>query len=90
MAGLIMGNVRNQSTVPREQRSEALHEHSAASFDALIDAIVALGFDEETAGRYASLIGDTPVLDSEGKIVVLDHNGKELFRIPLDYFNRMY
>lgn len=63
-------------------------EHSCESFYALIDAIKALGFDEKTAGRYAAWIGDTPIFDSGGKIVVEDDQGREIDRIALDYFGK--
>lgn len=56
------------------------------SFVALIKEIQAQGYDRNTAGRYAVLIGDTPTIDEEGKVVVMDGN-KEVARIrPLRFF----
>jgi ribulose-5-phosphate 4-epimerase/fuculose-1-phosphate aldolase len=63
-----------------------LHEHSPESFQELIDAIMALGYDERTAGHYAVLVGDTPVRDEQGRIVVCE-NGRELARLNLKYFD---
>lgn len=67
-----------------KRHTECLCEHSTETFYALIDSIVALGFDEATAAHYAALIGDTPILDEEGKVVVLDRAGKELARLALN------
>jgi len=41
-------------------------------FSRLVDAIMALGYDEETAADYAARIGDTPVRDENGLTVVDD------------------
>jgi hypothetical protein len=51
--------------------------------DELVKAIRALGYDEETAERYAVFIGDTPKVDETGKTVVIDDEGRELARIDL-------
>jgi hypothetical protein len=63
-----------------------LYEHTPESFQELIDAIMALGFDEKTASDYAMLIGDTPVIDEQGRVVVSE-NGRELARLKLSYFD---
>ena len=34
------------------------------------------GLDEETAGRYANLIGDCPEFDSDDRLVVRDEDGE--------------
>ena len=60
--------------------------HSKESFIELIKAIEGKGFDRETAGKFAVIIGDTPVFDETGNVVVIDDGGKELARFKLDYF----
>ena len=63
------------------------YEHSEESFFALVKAIEALGFDPQTASHYAYCIGDCPIKDSDGKIVVRDDHGKVIARIALSYFD---
>ncbi len=48
--------------------------------------IVALGYNEHTAAHYAALIGDTPCLDSDGRVVVMEH-GQVLARLRLKSFD---
>lgn len=67
--------------------SQNLYEHSAESFHTLIDAIAALGFNRKTAGYYAAQIGDTPVFDDAGRIVIQDDHGNVVDRLALDYFD---
>ena len=56
------------------------------AFEELIAEIVSQGYDQETAGRYASLIGDTPIADEQGNIVVMEI-GREIPRLkPLKFF----
>jgi hypothetical protein len=55
-------------------------------FVALIGEIKSLGYDEETASHYAALIGDTPVFDETGLLVVLEGDAV-LARLPLKYFD---
>lgn len=38
--------------------------------------IAAQGFDHATASRFAVLIGDTPIRDSAGRIIVQDEAGR--------------
>lgn len=38
----------------------------------LIAEIMAQGYDRKTAGRFAVLIGDTPVEDVAGNVIVMD------------------
>ena len=64
----------------------ALHDMDFAAFCELVSEIVALGFDEETAARYASLIGDLPTSDGAGNIIVRDEQGRELAQLPLKSF----
>ena len=40
------------------------------AFKALIAEIMTQGYDRETAGRYAGLIGHTPMSDARGNIVL--------------------
>lgn len=57
------------------------------SLDVLAAEIMALGYDEETAGDYAAYIGDLPIKDERGNIIVQDETGRELARLPLKFFN---
>ena len=57
------------------------------SLDELAAEIRGLGYDRRTAGHYAALIGDTPMGDDQGRIVVIDEQGKELARLPLKFFD---
>ena len=61
-------------------------EHSDESFRALFDSIMALGLDEATAARYACQIGDTPIIDADGRIVVMDDHGKVIARLAMARF----
>ena len=62
-------------------------EMSFDTFVNLADAIAAQGYDEATALKYAALIGDTPISDEAGNILVLDEKGQELARLaPLAKF----
>ena len=56
------------------------------AFEALIQEIERLGYDRETAERYAEIIGDIPVRGQDGKIVVIDDDGRELARLALRFF----
>lgn len=60
--------------------------HSSESFRELTDEIQSLGYDEETAARFAALIGDTPCFDSAGLVIVVDQDGAELARLLLSFF----
>jgi len=57
-------------------------------FNRLVDEIMAQGYDEETAARYAALIGDLPIIDdTDGKLLVME-NGQVLARLnPLKFFD---
>jgi ribulose-5-phosphate 4-epimerase/fuculose-1-phosphate aldolase len=56
-------------------------------FRELIEEIQSQGYSTETAGHYAALIGDTPLVDEQGRFVVIDNDGKELARLqPLKFF----
>jgi hypothetical protein len=44
--------------------------------------IAAQGFDHATASQFAVLIGDTPIRDSAGRIVVQDDAGRILATLP--------
>ena len=43
--------------------------------------IMEQGFDRKTAGYYAAMIGDTPLSDEQGNIIVQDERGRELVRL---------
>lgn len=56
------------------------------TFNELVDAIMRLGYDEETAAHYAFLIGDLVHME-DGKVVVME-DGRELARLHLpDWFD---
>ncbi len=56
------------------------------AFEELVRQIQEQGFDEETAGRYAVLIGDMPVTDEQGRICVMS-GGEIIARLkPLKMF----
>jgi len=57
------------------------------AFNKLIAEIMSQGYDLQTAGHYAALIGDTPIADDDGNIVVLEKDGREIARLkPLKFF----
>lgn len=56
------------------------------SFNALIDEIMALGHNEDTAAKFARLIGDTPAFDTDG-LVVVEEEGAVLARLKLKFFD---
>jgi hypothetical protein len=67
----------------------SVEELSLDGFGELVDAIVALGYEENIAAHYAALIGDTPVCDKAGNIVVQDwRTGEELARLSSDFFDK--
>jgi len=59
---------------------------SKEQFNQIVDAIMAQGYDEDSASNYAGLIGDTPNVNSEnGKWRVVSRKGELLAEIdPLD------
>lgn len=57
------------------------------AFGELVDEIKTQGYTEDEAVRYAGLIGDMPVTDGHGNIIVLGDNGIEVARLkPLKFF----
>jgi hypothetical protein len=67
---------------------DALHEHSPESFHRLIDEIEAQGYGREVACHFAALIGDTPLTDKDGNIIVTE-NDQEIARLnPLKMFQK--
>ena len=54
-------------------------------FKSLCDEIESLGYDRDTAGHFAALIGDTPITDEHGQIVVMEA-GKELAKLKLAFY----
>lgn len=49
--------------------------------------IMTKGYDEPTAWKFTRLIGDTPIVDETGAIVILDGNNSELARFLLESFS---
>lgn len=60
--------------------------HTQESFNALVDEIMALGYDEESAADYAARIGDTPVSDGNGNTLVLDDHNQVIATLRLKFF----
>ena len=54
---------------------------SIHAFGKMIRQIEAQGYDRDTAGRLAALIGDTPCQDEQGRLVVEDEKGEVLARL---------
>lgn len=57
------------------------------AFNKLVDEIMTKGYDEATAAKFAAIIGDTPMIDENDNIVVVE-NGQELARLKLDFFGK--
>jgi hypothetical protein len=56
-------------------------------FAELVREIMAQGIDEQTASRYAGLIGDTPITDFSGYVLVRNEAGQLLAKLkPLKMF----
>lgn len=58
---------------------------SETGFWDLVKVIMGQGYDEERAAHFASLIGDMPLVDSDGKTVV-EEDGKILARLDIPEF----
>ena len=56
-------------------------------FAELIREIESLGYDRITASRYAVIIGDTPLKDETGKVIVRDSDGTELAKLSLKFYS---
>ena len=56
---------------------------SEEQFYALMERIERLGYDEETAARFAARIGENPCRDEQGRIIVRDTQGREETRLVL-------
>lgn len=56
------------------------------SLTELTREIMAQGFNEQSASRYAVLIGDTPVMDQHGNVVVMDGSRRVTTLEPLKFF----
>lgn len=58
-----------------------------AIFESLVAEIQSQGLDEATAVEYAVIIGDTPIVDESGNVLVLDSVGNLLTTLkPLKCF----
>ena len=66
-------DVHPQTTTTLAERLHALgfDEVGAERYARLL----ALGYDDATAARYARLIGDSPVFDETGRVVIRDARG---------------
>lgn len=62
------------------------HELLLDGFKALAREIEAQGIDPDTAGDYAALIGDTPVTDEHGNVLVMDGDKVIATLKPLEFF----
>ncbi len=56
-------------------------------FNALVDEIMSRGYSEAIAAEYAAAIGDTPLRDELGRIVVIMDNGTVARLAPLKFFD---
>ena len=57
------------------------------AFSELVTEIQSQGYDRGTACRYASLLGDLPVRDTNGDVLVEDEQGKVIARLkPLKFY----
>lgn len=57
------------------------------AFKKLAQKIVRTGIDEATAAHYAAIIGDTPMVDKDGNIVIKE-DGKIVARLKIDVDGR--
>jgi len=57
------------------------------SFNKLTDEIVSKGYDEKTASHFSMLIGDTPMVDKDGDVIVME-DGKILTKLKLGSFKK--
>ncbi len=55
-----------------------------SQFNALVDHLIAQGYDEETAADYVARVGDIPELDDDGNVVVRDDARQIIARLK-DY-----
>jgi hypothetical protein len=60
---------------------------SEQAFNDLVEEIRAQGHSQETAAHYAALIGDTPLVDQEGKFLVRDGRQVVARLEPLKFFD---
>jgi hypothetical protein len=61
-----------------------LDQHSLTE---LTTEIVSQGYDEQTASRFAVLIGDTPCFDDKRNVIVSDERGSTVATLkPLKFF----
>ena len=57
-----------------------------SAFEQLVKEIQDQGYGEQAAAHFATLIGDTPIKDEDGFIIVREH-GQVLARLhPLRFF----
>jgi hypothetical protein len=76
----------NKNRDPEEFKIEADPESpDFARLAKLVREIESLGYDEETAAHYAVLIGDNPIVDTDGSILVVEGD-KVLAKFKLKFF----
>ena len=57
----------------------------------LVEEIMSLGYDRALATEYAARIGDTPIISSDRKfIVVLGDHGREIARLKIPSLLRQF
>lgn len=57
------------------------------NFNKLVDEIISRGYDEKTATHFSMLIGDAPITDNEGNIIVMENNNI-LAKLKLNFFSK--
>ena len=58
-----------------------------SEFQQLVAAIQRQGYDEPAAAELAALIGDTPIIDEDGSVIVMEQ-GRVIARLrPLHFFD---
>jgi hypothetical protein len=57
-----------------------------AGLNDLAREIESLGYDEKIASHYAALIGDTPVFDEDGYILILSDDNQIVARLDLKFY----
>ena len=63
--------------------------NDADFIDELIAQIMAQGYDRRTAGDYAVAIGDTPILDAQGNVLIMEGDKIIATLKPLPFFNEI-
>lgn len=60
----------------------------AQALTELVREIVSQGYSEATASDYAVRIGDTPIMDEAGNVIVMDSGNQVMATLkPLEFFS---